>query len=162
VQRLIKNRALSKNGNMKPAFVGAILFFAFTIPVMQSCCKAVCTDDEIFAIDFQGFSATEMEKIKVLRFDHDNLTVPVDSFNVRIGNVFVNTSTRVYLDTTLKSDFIYKINVEKAGLVYTLSDFQTEKDKCSCEPGTYEKLLGYKLNGVQVSAQDKWALEIKK
>ena len=147
---------------MKPALVAFSLFMMVIGSVFQSCCKAVCQDDEIFAVDFQGFTAVEMEKIKVLRFNQDNLTMPIDSYYVSTQNIIINTTTRVYLDTPLQSNFNYRINVENANIGYAVTDFQTEKEKCSCNPGTYEKIVGYNLNGVVVSAQNKIALEIKK
>ena len=148
---------------MRPASIIVFcLLLTGSASVLQSCCKAVCIDDDIFAIDFQGFNATEMEKIKILRFNQDNFSSAIDSYYVSTTNIIINNSTRVYPDKPLLSDFDFKINVEKAGLSYSVSDFQKEKENCSCGPGTFEKIVGYKLNGVQFSAANKYALEIKK
>lgn len=132
------------------------------VSAIQSCCKSYCTDDDIFALDFHGFSAAELEKIKVLRFNPGIFNSAIDSYYVSTNNIIINNPTRVYLDTPIVSDFSFKINVEKAGLSYNVSDFQTEKGDCNCGTGTYDKIIGYKVNGVQFSAASQYTLEIKK
>jgi hypothetical protein len=163
VQHLGKKDTLPKNCIMK-----SILLMAFCLSLtgiaytLQSCCKVMCVDGDISTIDFRGFNASEIDKIKVLRFNHNNFSVALDSFYVSSNNIIIRDTTRAYLDNPLVSDFDFKINVEKAGRTYTISDFQTKKENCTCNPGTHKMITGYKLDGVQYSMEKKYAVEINK
>ena len=128
----------------------------------QSCCKEHCTDDNIFAIDFQGFTATDLEKIKIIRYVRDDFSKPLDSFIVSTNNISIKDTTRVFLDTPLKSDFDFSIKMENPSLIYALSDFQIENENCRCSSGTYKKIIGFKLNGIQRQTLNYYPLEIKK
>jgi hypothetical protein len=130
--------------------------------ILPSCCKAYCDDQDIFALDLYGFTAPEIEKIKVLRFNRGDFNSTLDSFSVTTNNLVVRDTTRVYLDTPLDSDFDFTIKIENAGRNYSITDFQTKKENCSCTSGTYQKITGYKLNGSQISANDIYTLEIRK
>lgn len=147
---------------MRAASIIAFLLLTGYAFVFESCCKEKCVDDEIFAIDFMGFHASEMEKIKVLQYEQNNFVSPVDSYYVSSNNILIKDTSRVYLDRSLASNFDFKIRVEKAGLDYTLSEFQTQKRNCRCGPGTSKEIIGYSLNGVHYSALNKYAVEIKK
>lgn|GEM_PF-6162494 len=127
----------------------------------QSCCKAECIDYDMSTLDFQNFNAIEMEKIKVRRFIRGNFTIALDSYYVSTNNIIIKDTSRVYLDEPLLNDFDFTIDVEKAGRVYTISDFNTRKENCNCGPGTHKYITGYKLNGVQYSVQN-YIIEIKK
>lgn len=141
--------------------IACISFSALTL-FLQSCCKQYCTDDTIFAVDFQGFQPTEIDKILVLQYNPDNFTNAVDSYYVSSNNIIIKDTTRVYLDKPLANDFNFRINVEKAGLSYVLSDIQTKKENCHCENGTYDIITNYKLNGIQFQHRNGFPLEIRK
>ncbi|MGZ5135975.1 MAG: hypothetical protein ACXWCG_12530 [Flavitalea sp.] len=129
---------------------------------VQSCCKEICGDETIFAIEFQGFGITDLEKIKIVRYAQDDFNKPLDSFFVSMNNVMIKDTTRVYLDAPLTSDFDFKINLENPSLTYTLSGFQVEKENCRCSGGNYKKITGFKLNDIQRSTHSYHPLEIKK
>jgi hypothetical protein len=143
-------------------FGSYFLFIACFCFSIQSCCKEYCSDDNIFVIDFQGFTSTDLEKIKIVRFVQDDPGKPVDSFMVSTNNIIVKDTTRIYLDTPLTSDFDFKIKVENPSLIYSLSDFVVEKENCRCSSGTYKKIMSYKLNGIQRSTPNYYPLEIRK
>lgn len=136
-----------------------IACFCFSI---QSCCKDFCSDDNIFAIDFQGFTPTDLEKIEIVRIVQDDPAKRLDSFLVSTNNVIVKDTTRIYLDTPLTSGFDFQIKIEKASRTYSLSDFVVEKKNCRCSGGTYKKIVSYKLNGIQRSTPNYYPLEIRK
>ena len=128
----------------------------------QSCCKEYCSDDNIFAIDFQGFTPMDLEKIKIIRYVQNDFSKPLDSFIVNTNNIPIKDTTRVFLDTALTSDFDFKIKMENPSLTYALSDFQIEKEDCRCSSSTYDKIIGFKLNGIQSSRLNYYPLEIRK
>ena len=130
--------------------------------IVQSCCKEICGDENIFALEFQGFGITDLEKIKIVRYTQDDFNKPLDSFTVSMNNVTIKDTTLVYLDSPLNSDFDFKINLENPSLTYSLSDFQVEKENCRCSGGTFKKIAGFKLNGIQRSTHSYYPLEIKK
>jgi len=142
--------------------VSTCLLLVGSVFVLTSCCKSFCRDGNISVIDFHGFDAMELEKIKVLRFNQDDFTSAVDSYFVATNNLLIKDTTRVYLDKPLASDFDFKISIENAIRTYTLSDIQTKKEDCSCGPGNYKTIVGYRLNGAPYSVQNNNSLEIKK
>ncbi|MBC7829235.1 MAG: hypothetical protein H7122_15910 [Chitinophagaceae bacterium] len=148
---------------MRPASIIAVcLTLTGSALVLQSCCKSLCIDDNIFAVDFQGFTAMEMEKIKVLRYNQSSFAKAIDSYYVSTNIILTNNPTRVYLDNPIVSDFDFRIVVENAGLSYNISDFLIEKGDCACSQGTYKRIAGYNLNGVQFTTARQYAIEIKK
>ena len=161
MQRSVENNYLTKNrymARLAPYF----LFIAGISFIVSSCCKEYCFDENIFAIDFRGFTAADLEKVKILRYKQDDFTTAVDSFVVNTNNIVVRDTTRIFLDTPLTSNFHFKINVVNPALTYTLSDFQLEKMNCRCTNGTYKKIVSYKVNGVQRSMPNYYPLEIIK
>jgi hypothetical protein len=139
---------------------------AFLLPgcfaLIQSCCKGYCSNEEIFAIDFQGFTPAEIDKIKIVSYDRNNVSVPVDSYYVSSNNIIKRDTARAYPDKPLKSDFNFRIIIEIPGLDYSLTDIETKHEDCNCRSGTYKTITGYKLNGVQYPASDSKPLVIKK
>lgn len=147
---------------MKIASFIALLFLAAVSVLSEGCCKSYCVDDDIFAIDFQGFTPVDMQKIKVVSYSQDNLTNAIDSYYVSSNNIIVKDTTRVYLDKPLHSHFSFRIAVENAGLDYTITNFKTQKEDCNCGPGTYKRIAGFNLNGSLYAGVEKQKLDIKK
>jgi hypothetical protein len=119
-------------------------------------------DEDIFSVHFYGFDTTELERIKVLRYENTGSLSAIDSFYVSKNNISPGDSSTVFLDTPMLSGFNYRITLENPGLNYTVSDFVTEKGNCACGPGTYKKIIGYKLNGIQALRPTGYMLEIRK
>ncbi len=140
----------------------AALLLPGCFALIQSCCKGYCSNEEIFAIDFQGFTPAEMDKIKIVSYDHNNTTVAVDSYYVSSNNIVKRDTVRVYPDKPLRSDFNFRITVETTGLDYSLTDIETRSEDCNCGRGTYKTITGYKVNGVRYAASGSNPLVIRK
>ena len=157
-----KNETLYQNAHMKITSLYTLLT-AVTIGLsLESCCKGYCSDEDIFAIDFLGFTPSDMQKIKIISYGKGSPSAAIDSFYVSTNNIIVKDTTRVFLDKSLKVDSNYKIAIENAGLSYSISDFITEKEDCNCGSGSYKKIAGYNLNGMQYAGSDKYKPEIRK
>lgn len=146
--------------NISPIVV--FLLLAGTLPMLQSCCKEECMNDEVFSILFYGFDSSDMKKIKITRVQPSGPGSAVDSYYVSTTNIMIGDTSRVYLDTSMFNNFSYKITLEKTGLDYVVSDFVTKKENCPCGPENTKKIVGFKLNGVQMLKRDWSVLEIRK
>lgn len=143
---------------MLPTF----LILIFSPFIFQSCCKGYCSDETIFAIDFQGFTGSEMEKIKIVTYNRNDIIFAVDSYYVSTNNIIKKDTTRVYPDKPLRSEFNFQIIVETPALTYHLSDIEIKKEDCNCGSGTFKTITGYTLNGVQYTSANINPLVIKK
>lgn len=144
---------------MKTAVFPAWLAIGLSAFFLQSCCKGYCSDETIFAMDFEGFAPAEMDKIKIVAF---NAAIAVDSYYVSTNNIIKKDTTRVYPDKPLRSDYNFEIILENAGLNYRLTAINTKKEDCNCGSGTYKTITGYSLNGLEYTSPEINPLVIRK
>ena len=138
------------------------IFIASAAFIFQSCCKEYCGDENLVPVlTFYGFKADELEKIKVSRFNKNDFTTPVESFYISMTNVIVRDTTLVYPEKMLSIDFNYKIDIEKTGSVYSITNIETKTNNCRCSNGKYESIVSYKVNAV-TQPYLPFGIEIKK
>jgi hypothetical protein len=139
--------------NMILTVIAVLLLF-----VVNSCCtKIYCLGaDDIYEIEFYNFSQADLDTITILSYPiNSNFSISVDSFVTqasKTGDHF-SANTKDKLNTNLD----YKIKLASTGQVFTLTNFEIEKEGCnSCFPyrpksDFYNKLNAYQINGQRQS-----------
>jgi hypothetical protein len=126
--------------------------------VVNSCCtKKYCVGaDDIYEIKFYNFSQADLDTIIILSYTkNSNFTTSIDSFTTQASNTgdYFSANTNDNLNTNLD----YKIKLYSTGEVFTLTNFEIEKDGCNgCFPyrpksDFYNKLNAYQINGQRQS-----------
>ena len=144
----------------------ALLLFS-----LSSCCtKKKCFDAEnLREIKLLNLSVEEGDSVLVEVFENNsNFTAKLDSSIsvVTIGSeAELMSYYSVYLPENVQFNHDYRITILRYAEVYTLSQFEIDKEGCnSCFPirpknDFYNKLVSYFVNGTKVN---KSALELKK
>ncbi len=122
--------------------------------VINSCCtkKGCIGADEIYEINFYNFSKNDLDTITIISYSkYSNFSTIIDSSVTRASNLGDYFSA--YTNNRINTDLDYKIKLVSTGQVFTLTEFEIEKEGCnSCFPyrpehDFYNKLSGYQLNG---------------
>jgi hypothetical protein len=121
---------------------------------VNSCCtKKMCLDaEEISEINFYNFSQTELDTIAVITYSKDsNFGILIDSSITRANLKGDYFSAKA--NNTINTNIDYKIKLLSTGQVFTLTNFEIEKEGCnSCFPYQpesefYNRLSSYHVNG---------------
>jgi len=130
---------------------------------LNSCCtKKGCSGaDDIYEINFYNFSQTDLDTITIISYSkNSNFNTTIDSSVTQAtltGDYF-----SAYTNNKLNTDIDYKIKLFSTGQVFTLTDFEIEKEGCnSCFPFRPESDFYNTLNGYNVNGQKQSGSQIK-
>ncbi len=129
------------------------LIFSLQLFISSCCTKKDC-DAESNDIRLENFAAQDIDSIAVEIYEsNSNFTNRLDSsFKVTYFTQY-DSSFHISINENLNKEHDYKITMLSNGNTYTITDFETSKEKCNdCFPyhpasDYYDVLTGYTING---------------
>lgn len=141
--------------------IALILFFFVVLAGFNSCCtKVYCVGINEAQIKMKGFTMSELELAIIVN------TTMNDTIETYIGTSYTGEEdTTLTFDRQLNITNSYTIYIDSVNLTYTLSGFETSKDKCNsgfmCRDFVYH-LKNYRVNGVLYGSTDGYSMVVNK
>lgn len=135
-----------------------LLIFLLLLGVNSCCTEMYCLGVEDINIKLQDFSLQELEELTLVNTtQNDTIETFVDIQDE--GGFFLQMSSKFNIENN------YTLYIDLIGASYSLSNFQTSKDKCNsgfmCRDFVYH-LKSYHVNGVKYNAESGYIIAIHK
>lgn len=127
------------------------LLVAFiTTLMLYSCCKEYCEDQRLLVWG-RNLQYTDVDTIFLIKYKPGtNFTERLDTINQYMIQPTGNNSQPVSFFKSLESNTDWKIVIPALNKEYFISNIETEKQRCNCEPGTYQTVRTFRFNNATI------------
>ena len=126
-----------------------LLWISLLVFTLGACCKAICEDQQLL-VSGQGFQYTDVDTLFLVKYKRgSNFAERIDTIK-RYMAAPVNNTQSVSFFETLNAATDWKVVIPALNKEYFISNIETEKGRCECEPGNYRTVQRFQFNNTEV------------